>query len=94
LCADHIGGEHVGSKLQALEFDVDARGEGLNRKGLGQTRHAFQKHVTIGEQANDQPLHKISLADDDLADFIQQGAHKRARLLHFLIDRANSCIHT
>ena len=41
----------------------------------------------------DQPLDQVRLADNDLAQFVEKGAHKGAGFLHCLVDSIDSGIH-
>ncbi len=89
--ADNVGRQHVGRKLQALEVHVDAGGQGFERQGLGEARHAFQQDVAVGEQRDQQPVEQVLLADDDarhlrlqrldpggiLQHGLARGAHRR-----------------
>ena len=79
--------------MQAGELHVDARGERLHREGLGQAGHAFEQHVSVGQQAHQQPFDQVLLADDDLADFVQQWLYKRAGPLHVCVDGADTGMH-
>ncbi len=40
------------------------------QRGLAQSRHAFQQNVTAREQANQDAVHHIMLADDDFSDLL------------------------
>jgi hypothetical protein len=86
LRADDVGGQHVRRELQAREFHVDAGGQRFHGEGFGQAGHAFEQHVAVGQQADDQPLGQIILADDDLAEFIEQRMREGARLLDRFVD--------
>ena len=68
-------------------------GQRLHRERLGQAGHAFEQHVAVGQQADDQPLDQVGLADDDLAHFVKQRAHERAGFLHRFVDGVDSGIH-
>jgi hypothetical protein len=59
---------------------VDDRRERLDREGLGQAGHAFEEDVAVGEQADEQPLDHVTLADDDLAHFALERRDERALL--------------
>ena len=50
----------------------DDRREGPDGEGLGEARHAFQQHVPVGQQADEQALQERALADDDAT---QLGEH-------------------
>jgi hypothetical protein len=57
---------------------ADHLGEGLDGEGLGDTRHAFEQHVALGQQADQHSLDQEVLAHDDsldLEDGAFQGVH-------------------
>ena len=60
---------------------------------FGQAGHAFEQDVAVGQQADDQPLDQIILADDDLAEFVKQRVREGARFLDRFVDGSDSCIH-
>ena len=93
LRADDVGGQHVRRELQAREFDVHAVGQRFDGERLGQAGHAFEQHVAVGQQADDQPLGQIILADDDLAEFVKQRVREGARFLDRFVDGIDSCAH-
>ena len=71
--ADEIGGEQVGRELDSLEAGVDATRERLDRQRLREAGHAFEEDVPVREQADDQAIDEIPLADDDAGDLVLQG---------------------
>ena len=70
--ADQVGGQQVGRELDALEARLDAGAQGLDGQGLGEAGHAFEQHVAVGEQADEQAVHEVFLADDDAAQLALQ----------------------
>ena len=44
--------------------------ERLDGERLGQAGHAFEQHVAIGQQADEQAIDEILLPDDDARDFL------------------------
>ena len=93
LRADDVGGQHVRRELQAREFDVHAVGQRFHGKRFGQAGHAFEQDVAVGQQADDQPLGQIILADDDLAEFVKQRVREGTRFLDRFVDGVDSCAH-
>lgn len=93
LRADQVGREQVRGELETGEFNVDGGGQGLDREGLGQTRHTFQQNVPIAEKADDEAFDQVILANNHFADLAEERAHKSSRLLHLFINCANACIH-
>src|SRR5215472_9329307 len=49
--------------------------------------------MAVGQKAYDQPFHQVSLAHDNLAQFIKERPHKGARFLHRVVNGADSRIH-
>ena len=57
--------------------------------GLGEARRPLDQHVAVGEQADEQALQHIFLADDRAAERGHQPVDERALLLHARIDFRN-----
>ena len=51
---------------------VDGLGERGDGQRLGQSRDAFQKDVSVGQQADQQGVHQVALAHDDLSHFVAE----------------------
>ncbi len=49
--------------------------------------------MAIGQQPDGKPFDKISLSNDDFAQFIKKRMHKCARFLYRLVDCVNSGVH-
>ena len=62
--ADEVGRQQVGRELDARELRVDGVAERADGERLGQARHALEQHVAAGEQADQQALDHVRLADD------------------------------
>jgi hypothetical protein len=58
--------------LNAFELNAEGGAEGFDEEGLGETRHAFQKNVAVGEEGDEQTFDDGVLADDGLADFVAE----------------------
>ena len=67
--ADQVSRQQIGRELDALESGLDARAQRLDGERLGEAGHAFEQDVAVGEQADEQPVHEILLADDDATQF-------------------------
>ena len=93
LRADDVGGQHVRRELQAREFHVHAVRQRFHGERLGQAGHAFEEDVAVGQQADDEPLGQIILADDDLAEFVEQRVREGAGFLDRFVDGVDSCVH-
>ncbi|MNE24253.1 hypothetical protein D3C80_1175380 [compost metagenome] len=57
-----VGREQVGGELDAMELRLDAFGELFDGLGLGQARRAFDQHVAVGQEHDQQPLDQFLLA--------------------------------
>ena len=86
LGADDVGGEHVGGELEAGEFDAQGGGEGFDGEGFGEAGDAFEEDVAVGQEADDEALDEVGLADDDLADFVEEGTDEGGGALDFVVD--------
>jgi hypothetical protein len=88
--ARDVRGQQVGRELDAMEGGMDGGGQGADAHGLGQAGHAFEQHVAVGQQPDQQPVHQLFLADDDPAHFCPQPADPAGCRLHLLVQR---CAH-
>ncbi len=70
--ADDIAGQQVGRELDALELHAEGGAEGFDEQRLGETGHALEEHMAVGEEGDEQALDGRILADDGLADFFAQ----------------------
>ena len=70
LGADHVSGKEVRGKLNAFERQMQRSGECANGKGFGESGRALQQDMPAGEQADQQAVDEISLADEDASDLI------------------------
>ena len=59
-----IGGQEIRGELDAVEVGLDARGQFLDRGGLGQSRCAFDQKVPIGQQRDQEPFDERGLPHD------------------------------
>lgn len=51
-------------ELDAGELGADRLGHGFDEQRLGQPGHAFQQHVPVGQQGDEDALDEGGLADD------------------------------
>jgi hypothetical protein len=70
------------SPVLGLKMSVPIVGERLDRRGLGQARHAFQQHVAVREEADHQLLQHVPLADHGAAHLVQDLLDEGAFPLH------------
>ena len=82
LRADDVGRQQVGRELDAVERGVDRLGQRAHRERLGQAGHALEQHVTAGEQADQQALDHVLLADDAPRDLLKDALDER-RVRHW-----------
>ena len=68
--ADDVGGHQVGRELDARILEVQDARQRAQQGGLAQARNAFEQHVSAGEQADQNAVDDVVLADDDFRDFI------------------------
>ena len=61
-------GHEVGRELDAGELEVERLRHRVDEQGLGQSGHAHQQAVAAGEEADEDLLDDVVLADDDLAE--------------------------
>ena len=83
ILLDHVGAGDVGRhqvrrELNAAEAEIQRPAERADHERLGQARHAFQQAMAAAEERDQQLLDHLALADDDLAqlvdDFLPGGA--------------------
>jgi hypothetical protein len=91
--ADEVGGQQIRRELDALEVGVDDRGHRVDRERLGEARHALEQHVAAGEQADEDALDHVVLADDDLADLGQHAVHEGALFADELVHDTDVALH-
>src|SRR5262249_50234812 len=68
-----------------MKRGVNRRSEGADRHRLCQSRDAFEKDMTIGEQPDQQSIHELLLADDDLRNLFPQLLYPPRSRLHLFI---------
>ena len=85
--ADYVGGEQVGRELDAAVARIDELREGFDGKGLCKAGDAFEEHVAVAEQSDEQALHEVLLAHDGLVhavgdeiDEVGLGCYQRIEL--------------
>ena len=66
--ADDVGRHQVGRELDAVEVERDRIGQRAHQKRLAQTRHAFQQRMAADEQAGQDAMDDLVVADDHLGD--------------------------
>ena len=71
LGAGDVGRHQVGRELDAAERQVQRAAERADHQRLGQPRHAFQQAMAAAEERDQQLLDHLVLADDDLAQLLE-----------------------
>ena len=64
LGADYIRGKQIGSELNPLKLQVQGASDGADRERFREAGNAFEQDVAIGEQADEQAVEKLPLADE------------------------------
>ena len=77
---DEVGGHQVRGELDALEAAAQDVGEGLDGQRLGQAGDALEQDVAAGQEADEDALEHLVLADDDPSDLEQDGLGHGARV--------------
>ncbi len=72
--ASEVRGQQVGGELHACKVRFQARGQGTDGGGLGESGSAFDQQMAIGEQGDQQAFHQRGLADDLAREVIAQRA--------------------
>ena len=79
--AEDVARHQVGGELDAAEVELERLAERAHQQGLAEAGHAFEQAMPAGEQADEQLLDDVFLADDGLRDRGLEGAEARqARL--------------
>jgi hypothetical protein len=66
--ADDVGGHEVGGELDPAEIDVEDRPQRLEQLGLAEPGDAFEEHVPLAEDGQEDGVDEAALADDHRAD--------------------------
>ena len=64
----NVGGQQIRGELNPLEVAVDGTGQRFGQDRLAHTRHVFDEHMALGEQAEHDEINDRPLALDDLFD--------------------------
>jgi hypothetical protein len=76
--ADDVGGQKVGRELNAREVCLDGLGERADGERLGEAGDAFEEDVAVAEEADEQAVDEVLLADDDASDLFTESRHPSA----------------
>ena len=68
LVADDVAGEQIGGELHPLEIEAQAPRQGIDRRGLGDTRYPLDQDMPPGKQSDDHTVDQLFVSDDDLFD--------------------------
>ena len=91
-----VGGHQVGGELDPLELEIEDLGERPHQQRLRQPRGTGHQAVTTGEQADQQLLDHVRLADNGLGQLginLPPAAPHLGHRLGFPPDRVVCCIH-
>ena len=70
--AGHVGGHQVGRELDPAEAQSGRLREGARHQRLGQAGEILDQDVAVGEQAEQDELERLTLADDRALDLVEQ----------------------
>ena len=68
--ADDVGGHQIGRELNARILQMQDAAQRSQQRGLAEAGHAFEQNMAAGEQADENAIDHVLLADDDLSDFV------------------------
>ena len=88
--AGDVGGEQVRRELDAAEAEPARLGERARGQRLREPGHVLEQDVAVGEQAEQDELELLALADDRALDLVDQAAAELGQLpqLHQTCSRA------
>ena len=78
--AGEVGRHHVRGELHAVETSLERGGDQPCEARLGETRRAFEQHMSVGEQRDQQVVDRGVLADDATAKTITKRSQRVASL--------------
>jgi hypothetical protein len=84
-----IGGKQVGRELNAMKAGLNRCGQRADGKRLRQTGHAFQQHMAVGKQPDQQTVNELFLANDDFPNLGSQRSDPRRSCLHLFVQRCD-----
>ena len=64
LGAGDVGGQQVRGELDTMELRFDTFGQLFDGLGLGQAWRAFDQHMAVGEQGDQQAINEFFLAEN------------------------------
>src|SRR5271155_786330 len=76
--ADHVAGQQVRSKLNALERAAEGARQSLRKRGLADARNVFNQQMPAREQRGERELDDVFLALYDARDRVQKFGEARA----------------
>ena len=69
--AGDVGRHEVGRELDAREVDAEHLRERAGRERLREARVVLEQDVPVGEEAEEDELERVALADDGLLDLVE-----------------------
>jgi len=76
LSPQHVRWKQIGRELDAMERGIDRLSERSHRERLGETGHTLEQHVAAGEQADEQSVDHVVLADHATRDLPRDVLHE------------------
>src|SRR5207237_482327 len=77
----------------AHEGGAEGVRDGADGERLGEAGHTLEEDVAIAEQANEDALEHVALADDDLTGLLVEDLDEGAFFLHLFGERADGRVH-
>ncbi len=77
-------GQKVGGELEALKAGLNTRGHRFYRERFGQSGHALEQEMTVGEQAEQKAIDQIFLANHHVTNLLAQCRDPLPQLPYFL----------
>ena len=77
--AGDIRGHQIDGELDSVEAQIEREPQRLDQRGLAGAGHAFDQHVTAGEQRRQQFLDRLLVTDDQLYESRPESAETSGR---------------
>ena len=88
-CSDNIRREKVRGELYSAEFGINRRSECVDCQGFCQSRHTFEKYVSVREKPYEKVLNELFLAHYDLVHFHRESVHEGTFPLNAVVELFN-----
>ncbi len=85
--AEDVGGHQVGGELDARELEVERLGERAHQQRFAEAGHALEQAVAADEQAGENAVDDVVVADDDPANLLADRLVAGGKFLGLFFDR-------